>query len=306
MNTGQGRGELLDVRGLHVSYRGRGSGRRGGTVAVDGVSLSVAPEETLGLVGESGSGKTTVARCVAGLLRPKAGTLTFDGRPLGRAGRRSPEARRAVQMVFQDPRSSLNPRMTVASIIAEVWHTHPVTAPEGDRTLALHRLLADMGLDPEVASRRAGDLSGGQCQRVSIARALAVRPRLLVCDEAVSALDVSVQAQILRLLIDLRDRHRLAMLFISHDLGVVHQIADRVAVMRRGVIVEQGATGEVLTAPRHPYTRELLDAALDLADPVPDGGKVRDDDGTVRDHGTVRGDDGAVPDDGTADDKAAV
>ncbi|MEU0522170.1 ABC transporter ATP-binding protein [Streptomyces niveus] len=306
MNAGQVRGELLDVRGLHVSYRVRGSGRRGGTVAVDGVSLSVSPEETLGLVGESGSGKTTVARCVAGLLRPKAGTLTLDGRPLGRAGRRSPEARRAVQMVFQDPRSSLNPRMTVASIIAEVWHTHPVTAPEGDRTLALHRLLADMGLDPEVASRRAGDLSGGQCQRVSIARALAVRPRLLVCDEAVSALDVSVQAQILRLLIDLRDRHRLAMLFISHDLGVVHQIADRVAVMRRGVIVEQGATGEVLTAPRHPYTRELLDAALDLADPEPDGGKVRDDDGTVPDHGTVRGDNGAVPDDGTADDKAAV
>ncbi|MEU0957191.1 ATP-binding cassette domain-containing protein [Streptomyces niveus] len=293
MNAGQVRGELLDVRGLYVSYRGRGSGRRGGTVAVDGVSLSVAPEETLGLVGESGSGKTTVARCVAGLLRPKAGTLTLDGRPLGRAGRRSPESLRAVQMVFQDPRSSLNPRMTVASIIAEVWHTHPVTAPQGDRTVALHRLLADMGLDPEVASRRAGDLSGGQCQRVSIARALAVRPGLLVCDEAVSALDVSVQAQILRLLIDLRHRHRLAMLFISHDLGVVHQIADRVAVMHRGVIVEQGRTGEVLTAPRHPYTRELLDAALDLADPVPDDGTIRDDDG-------------AVPDDGTADDKAAV
>ncbi|MFD4509144.1 ATP-binding cassette domain-containing protein [Streptomyces sp. NPDC058457] len=263
---------LLDVRDLRVTYGGRGGGRRGGRVAVDGVSLSVAPEETLGLVGESGSGKTTVARCVAGLLRPGAGTVTFEGRPLGRAGRRPPELQRAVQMVFQDPRSSLNPRMTVASIIAEVWRTHPVTAPEGDRTGALHRLLADMGLDPEVAARRAGDLSGGQCQRVSIARALAVRPRLLVCDEAVSALDVSVQAQILRLLVDLRGRHRLAMLFISHDLGVVHQIADRVAVMHRGVIVEEGRTGEVLTAPRHPYTRALLDAALDLDDPVPGDG----------------------------------
>lgn len=271
-----GEGRLLDVRDLRVSYGGRGIGRRRGAPAVDGVSLSVAPEETLGLVGESGSGKTTVARCVAGLLRPGAGTITLDGRPLGRAGRRPPESRRAVQMVFQDPRSSLNPRMTVASIIAEVWHTHPVTAPDGDRTEALHRLLADMGLDPEVASRRAGDLSGGQCQRVSIARALAVRPRLLVCDEAVSALDVSVQAQILRLLADLRARHRLAMLFISHDLGVVHQIADQVAVMHRGVLVEEGRTGDVLTAPRHAYTRTLLDAALDLDDSVPGDGTTDD------------------------------
>ncbi|MFG2176723.1 ABC transporter ATP-binding protein [Streptomyces niveus] len=271
-----GEGRLLDVRDLRVSYGGRGIGRRRGAPAVDGVSLSVAPEETLGLVGESGSGKTTVARCVAGLLRPGAGTITLDGVPLGRAGRRSPESRRAVQMVFQDPRSSLNPRMTVASVIAEVWHTHPVTAPDGDRTEALHRLLADMGLDPEVASRRAGDLSGGQCQRVSIARALAVRPRLLVCDEAVSALDVSVQAQILRLLADLRARHRLAMLFISHDLGVVHQIADRVAVMHRGVLVEEGRTGDVLTAPSHAYTRTLLDAALDLDDSVPGDGTTGD------------------------------
>ncbi|MFC9745032.1 ABC transporter ATP-binding protein [Streptomyces niveus] len=272
----EGERRLLDVRDLRVSYGGRGIGRRRAAPAVDGVSLSVAPEETLGLVGESGSGKTTVARCVAGLLRPGAGTITLDGRPLGRAGRRSPESRRAVQMVFQDPRSSLNPRMTVASVIAEVWNTHPVTAPDGDRTEALHRLLADMGLDPEVASRRAGDLSGGQCQRVSIARALAVRPRLLVCDEAVSALDVSVQAQILRLLADLRARHRLAMLFISHDLGVVHQIADRVAVMHRGVLVEEGRTGDVLTAPRHAYTRTLLDAALDLDDSVPGDGTTDD------------------------------
>lgn len=280
MNAEEEAGRLLDVRDLRVSYGGRGIGRRSGAPAVDGVSLSVAPEETLGLVGESGSGKTTVARCVAGLLRPGSGTITLDGRPLGRAGRRPPESRRAVQMVFQDPRSSLNPRMTVASVIAEVWNTHPVTAPDGDRTEALHRLLADMGLDPEVASRRAGDLSGGQCQRVSIARALAVRPRLLVCDEAVSALDVSVQAQILRLLADLRVKHRLAMLFISHDLGVVHQIADRVAVMHRGVLVEEGRTGDVLTAPRHAYTRALLDAALDLDDSVP-GDDTTDDKAVV-------------------------
>lgn len=257
---------LLEVRDLRVSYGGRGRRRSGALLAVDGVSVSVAPEETLGLVGESGSGKTTVARCVAGLLRPHSGSVTFEGRPLGPAGARPAELQRAVQMVFQDPRSSLNPRMSVASIIEEVWRTHPVTAPEGDRRAALHRLLGDMGLDPEVASRRAGDLSGGQCQRVSIARALAVRPRLLVCDEAVSALDVSVQAQILRLLVDLRRSHRLAMLFISHDLGVVHQIADRVAVMRQGGIVEDGPTEAVLSAPRHEYTKALLDAALDLDD----------------------------------------
>ncbi|MEO3749404.1 ATP-binding cassette domain-containing protein [Streptomyces sp. B6B3] len=256
----------LTVRDLHVSYGGRGRRRAGAVLAVDGVSLTVAPEETLALVGESGSGKTTVARCVAGLIRPDAGTVAFDGRPLARAGRRPADLQRAVQMVFQDPRSSLNPRMTVAAIIGEAWQTHPETAPKDDRPAALRALLADLGLDPDVATRRAGDLSGGQCQRVSIARALAVRPRLLVCDEAVSALDVSVQAQILRLLVELRREHRLSLLFITHDLGVVHQIADRVAVMRRGAIVEEGLTDQVLGAPRHEYTRALLDAALDLDD----------------------------------------
>jgi ABC-type glutathione transport system ATPase component len=256
---------LLEVRGLRVTF-GRG---RDPFVAVDGVSLSVGAEATLGLVGESGSGKTTVARCVAGLQRPAAGTVTFEGRPLDRVGRRPAELQRAVQMVFQDPRSSLNPRMTVAGIIGEAWRTHPAAAPAGDRTQALATLLADVGMDADVAGRRPGDLSGGQCQRVSIARALAVRPRLLVCDEAVSALDVSVQAQILRLLVDLRRTHHLAMLFISHDLGVVHQIADRVAVMRRGQVVEEGLATDVLSSPQHEYTRALLDAALDLDDAGP-------------------------------------
>jgi ABC-type dipeptide/oligopeptide/nickel transport system ATPase subunit len=183
---------------------------------------------------------------------------------VGAVGKRAAPVQRAVQMVFQDPRSSLNPRMSVAAIVTEAWRTHPGSAPTGDRTEALHRLLGDVGLDPSVARHRPSQLSGGQCQRVSIARALAVRPRLLVCDEAVSALDVSVQAQILRLLVDLRSRHRLAMLFISHDLGVVHQIADRIAVMRQGVLVEEGPAGEVLGAPKHEYTRTLLDAALEL------------------------------------------
>ncbi|MEV0273882.1 ATP-binding cassette domain-containing protein [Hamadaea sp. NPDC050747] len=250
---------LLDVRDLRVSF-----GRRTKVVAVDGVSLSVAPEETVGLVGESGSGKTTVARAVVGLVRPDAGIIVLDGHPLGRLGRRSAALHRAVQMVFQDPRSSLNPRMTVAAVIEEVWRTHPVTAPEGDRTAALHGLLDDVGLDAGVARQRPGELSGGQCQRVSIARALAAKPRLLVCDEAVSALDVSVQAQVLRLLVDLREKHHLSMLFISHDLGVVHQIADRIAVMRRGELVEEGPAADVLGAPRHEYTQSLLDAALEL------------------------------------------
>ncbi|GAA4730315.1 ABC transporter ATP-binding protein [Phytohabitans rumicis] len=251
---------MLEVRDLTVAF-GR---RRSRFVAVDNVSLAVAADETVGLVGESGSGKTTVARAVVGLVRPDAGAVTLDGVRLGPVGRRPAVQQRAVQMVFQDPRSSLNPLMTVATIVNEAWRTHPSSAPAGDRTTALHRLLDDVGLDASVAGQRADELSGGQCQRVSIARALAVKPRLLVCDEAVSALDVSVQAQILRLLVDLRERHHLAMLFISHDLGVVHQIADRIAVMRRGVLVEQGPATAVLGSPQHEYTRSLLDAALEL------------------------------------------
>lgn len=254
---------MLEVQDLRVSF-----GRRARQfVAVDGVSLTVDTDETVGLVGESGSGKTSVARAIVGLIRPDSGAVRLDGAPLGPVGRRPATQQRAVQMVFQDPRSSLNPRMTVAAIVDEAWRTHPSSAPVGDRTTALHRLLDDVGLDASVARHRAGELSGGQCQRVSIARALAVRPRLLVCDEAVSALDVSVQAQILRLLVDLRRSHHLSMLFISHDLGVVHQIADRIAVMRRGVLVEEGRAGDVLGSPQHEYTRNLLDAALELNTP---------------------------------------
>jgi peptide/nickel transport system ATP-binding protein/oligopeptide transport system ATP-binding protein len=251
---------MLEVRDLEVGF---GRSRRR-FKAVDGVSLTVGPDETVGLVGESGSGKTTVARVIVGLIKPGAGEVLFDGVPLGPVGRRPASLQRAVQMVFQDPRSSLNPRMTVSAVIEEAWRTHPEAAPSGDRVAALHRLLDDVGLDATVSRHRASELSGGQCQRVSIARALAVKPRLLVCDEAVSALDVSVQAQILRLLVDLQQRHHLSMLFISHDLGVVHQIADRIAVMRRGVLVEEGAATDVLGAPQHEYTRSLLDAALEL------------------------------------------
>jgi ABC-type glutathione transport system ATPase component len=246
---------MLEVRDLRVTF----GPRRKPFVAVDGVSLTVGANETVGLVGESGSGKTTVARSIVGLVRPASGSITYDGRVVPAGTSRPGELQRAIQMVFQDPRSSLNPRMTVASIIGEAWRTHP-SAADAD----LDQLLADVGLDPSVTGQRASQLSGGQCQRVSLARALAVKPRLLVCDEAVSALDVSVQAQILRLLDDLRQRHNLSMLFISHDLGVVHQIADRIAVMRRGVLVEEGPATDVLSAPQHEYTQSLLDAALEL------------------------------------------
>ncbi|WP_154814377.1 ABC transporter ATP-binding protein [Actinophytocola xinjiangensis] len=252
---------VLEIRDLRVTYTGRG---RRSVRAVDDVSLDVLPGETLALVGESGSGKSTIARCVMGLVRPQAGTITFEGQPLGPVDRRPASAQRGLQMVFQDPGSSLNPRMTVGAIIREAWRTHPAVAPAGDRAEALAAVLADVGLDAGVATRRPSALSGGQQQRVSIARALALAPRLLVCDEAVSALDVSVQSQILRLLVDLRREHELSVLFITHDLAVVRQIADRVAVMRSGELVEQLPADQLFTEPAHPYTRDLLRAAHQL------------------------------------------
>lgn len=250
---------LLSVRGLSARYGGRGP------LVVDDVSIDVGHGEVVALVGESGSGKTTVARTVVGLLPVSSGEIEFDGRPLVGTSRSS-GVRRAMQMVFQDPRSSLNPRMTVGRIVAEGWGVHRSARPAGSLREATAELLERVGLDRSTLDRRPGQLSGGQCQRVSIARALALEPRLLVCDEAVSALDVSVQAQILRLLVDLRAQLSLSLLFITHDLGVVRQISDRVAVMQRGRIVEQGSTEEVFTGPQHPYTVELLQAALDVAD----------------------------------------
>jgi len=256
---------LIEARDLVVNFHSRWARRRGTKPnAVDGVSFAVHQDETLAVVGESGSGKTTVARCVVGLQAAQSGTVLFDDAPVGRVATRQPATRRAIQMVFQDPTASLNPRMTVRSIIAEAWRTHPSVAPAGSWDTAIADLLTDVGLDAGLAARRAPSLSGGQCQRVSIARALALQPRLLVCDEAVSALDVSVQSQILRLLAGLRAKRRLAILFITHDLGVVRQIADRVAVMHQGKLVETAAADDLFNQPTHPYTRKLLDAALDL------------------------------------------
>lgn len=252
---------LLEARDLNISYRRR---RRADDRIVRDASFSILEGETLALVGESGSGKTTVARAVVGLVRAE-GELLFGPERTRLGVHRPHDLRRQIPIVFQDPRTSLNPRMTVAAILDETWRTHPSVAPAGDRRAAAAELLDTVGLSEAVLTRRAGQLSGGQCQRVSIARAIAQRPRLLVCDEAVSALDVSVQAQILRLLVGLKHDLGISMLFITHDLGVVRQIADSVAVMRRGEIVERGATEQVFSAPADPYTRELLDAALDLA-----------------------------------------
>lgn len=257
---------LIEARDVVVNFHSRREAKRGNKPnAVDGVSFVLNPDETLAVVGESGSGKTTLARCVVGLQAAQRGTILFEGASVGRVSSRPAATRRAIQMVFQDPTASLNPRMTVRSIIGEVWRTHPSVAPTGRSwDDAIVELLADVGLDAGVASRRAPALSGGQCQRVSIARALALGPRLLVCDEAVSALDVSVQSQILRLLAGLRATRNLAILFITHDLGVVRQIADRVAVMHRGRIVETATADAIFEQPSHPYTKTLLDAALDL------------------------------------------
>lgn len=261
--------QLLEVSDLVVDFNARRRRRNPVTAslprAVDQVSFTLTRNETLAIVGESGSGKTTVARTVVGLQRFGAGAIRFEGAALGPVSRRPGALKREIQMVFQDPRSSLNPRMSIRAIINEVWRTHPGIAPRRDRDTVLDALLDDVGLDRSVADRRPSALSGGQCQRVSIARALAMKPTLLVCDEAVSALDVSVQAQILRLLVDLKAEHGLSLLFISHDLGVVRQIADRVAVMRRGEIVELGEAEQIFAEPAHEYTRQLLDAALDIA-----------------------------------------
>ena len=255
----------LEIRDLHTHFRQRGGGpfrRRVRTIrAVDGVSLAVERGEILGLVGESGCGKSTLSRTVMQLLRPTSGAVVLDGEDLSRLPRGAVRRRRLdFQMVFQDPYASLNPRMTVFSTLAEAIRQRHRGARGPALTARVAGLMRTVGLDPRYMRKYPHEFSGGQRQRIAIARALAPEPKLVLADEPVSALDVSIQSQILNLLRQLRADLGLTMLFISHDLAVVRCLADRIAVMLDGRIVEQGEAERVFTDPRHAYTRRLLAA----------------------------------------------
>ncbi len=249
-------GALLDARDLRKTYRARGTGKP--VAAVDGVSFSVRSGETVALVGESGSGKTTIGRLVARLEAADSGTVRFDGEDwLALAGEELRRKRRDVQVVFQDPQTSLNPRMRVGDQVAEPLRVQRLVRRR-DVAARVTALFQEVGLEAAASSRFPSEFSGGQRQRIAIARALATRPRLLVCDEPVSALDASIAAQIVNLLVDLQRSLGLAYIFISHDLPVVSRIADRVAVLYLGKIVEEGPAAAVIARPQHPYTAALL------------------------------------------------
>ncbi|WP_017905845.1 ABC transporter ATP-binding protein [Pseudomonas asplenii] len=271
---------LLEVRDLHVHFAAQGRGllglKRQWVRAVNGVSLTLAAGETLGLVGESGSGKSSLGRAILRLNDIAAGQVLFEGVDVAQGrGIELERLRRETAMIFQDPYAALNPRLSIGQTLAEVLRVQRKVAPE--RIAArVEELLTLVGLRPELAGRKPGSLSGGQCQRVGIARALAVEPRLIVADECVAALDVSIQGQIVNLLLELRQRLNLSILFIAHDLAIVRRLCDRVAVMYLGQIVEEGSVEAVFGAPRHPYTAALIDSIPDIdperrlpVDPLP-------------------------------------
>ena len=249
--------------------------RIGAVQAVDGVSLEIQRGETLGIVGETGCGKSTTARLIMRLLEASAGEITFDGRDITRLrGPALKAVRREMQMVFQDPQSSLNPRKTIGSIIGEPFAIHGLLREKGERKREVQRLMETVGLNPEHYNRYPHEFSGGQRQRIGVARALALSPKLLIADEPVSALDVSIQAQVLNLLRDLQRRLGLTLVFIAHDLSVVRHMCDRIAVMYLGKVVEIGPNEPLYAFPRHPYTGALL-AAVPVADPSLHGSERR-------------------------------
>jgi peptide/nickel transport system ATP-binding protein len=263
--TGQ---PLLSVKDLVVQFPAQGGGAFGlgrrSVKAVNGVSIELNAGETLGIVGESGSGKSTLGRAILGLNDIKSGSVTLDGmRVSDRQREHLAKLRRETAMVFQDPFGSLNPKLTVGDAIAEVLRVHR-KVPSGDVNRRVGELLSLVGLRPEIASRRPYEMSGGQCQRVGVARALAVEPKMIIADECVAALDVSIQGQIINLFMDLRARMNLSLIFIAHDLAIVRRLCDRVAVMYLGRIVEEGPTEAVFRAPRHPYTAALIRAIPEI------------------------------------------
>jgi oligopeptide/dipeptide ABC transporter ATP-binding protein len=255
-------------------YRGVFQRQVGAVRAVDGVSFDVRRGETLGLVGESGCGKSTTGRTILQLYKPTAGNVIFDGTDLvNLKGEQMRQMRRKMQMIFQDPYASLNPRMTVAQLVGEPLMVHNVaTGAEISERVA--HLLKVVNLNPAFASRYPHEFSGGQRQRIGVARALALQPSFIICDEPISALDVSIQAQVVNLLEELQDQFHLTYLFIAHDLSMVRHISDRVAVMYLGVIVEMAARDELYTKPLHPYTQALL-SAVPIPDPVADAKRKR-------------------------------
>jgi oligopeptide transport system ATP-binding protein len=267
--------DLVTIRNLKMHFPVTGGALIPGVAAhvkaVDGISFTIRKGETLGLVGESGCGKTTTGRCILRLEHPTGGEILFDGKNLVDLDRRSMRAlRQKIQVIFQDPYSSLNPRMKIGEIISEPMKVHRTEPDRAARDARVTELLRLCGLDPKFADRYPHEMSGGQRQRVGIARALSVRPEFVICDEAVSALDVSIQAQIINLLEDLREQFGLTYLFIAHDLSVVRHLCHRVAVMYLGKIVELADCDELYGNPLHPYTQALL-AAVPIPDPEIEG-----------------------------------